>query len=59
MIFFLFYLGLILLALIIPALFTVFTHEPYPAFEKPANFTTSDLDNFLDELRTSYKLASF
>ena len=56
---FLFCLGLILLALIIPALFTAFTHEPYPAFKKPTNFTTSDLDNFLDELRTSYKLAIF
>ena len=56
---FLFCLGLTLLALIIPALFTVFTQEPYPAFEKPTNFTTSDFDNFLHELRTSYKLAIF
>ena len=52
---FLFCLGLTLMALIIPALFTVFTQEPYPAFEKPTNFTTSDFDNFLHELRTSYK----
>ena len=49
--------GLILLALIIPALVTVFTNETYPVFEKPTNFKRLDLDKFLGELRTSYKLA--
>ena len=48
-----FCLGLILLVLIIPTLFTVFTYEPYPVFEKPTDFTLSD--KFLDKLRTSYK----